>query len=185
MTEPLRQASAPLYGRQNWFYIPACAGYATGVAPTVAEMTAGSAFDMTRTAFADAAPNPTKNTNVVDQNPRFGDTTLGQFIGKTTLVGGDIKYAFDPQAAAGSNGKKMWELLGAGADVITSGFLVRRQNVPRATAIAIGQFLEVYKADISRSIPMPDGDGEAAEGGAICTFVITDPAFLANVAITA
>lgn len=170
MPEPMRQAAAKLYGRENWDFVPTIAS--ATLAPTVAEASGASSLDITNTVFADGSPNPTKNTNVVDQQRRFGDTIIGQFVGTTTFGGGEITYAYDPQGAAASNPVKLWEKWLNSSGTVT-GFLVRRQNVPKATAFTAGQFVDVYPVEIGPSMPGKSGDGEAAEGAATCTFAIT------------
>lgn len=179
MAEPLRPTPAKVFGRENWIYVQTIA---ITTAPTATEINAASALDITNIAFADGAPTPGQNTNLVDQNRRFGDTTTSQFVGVTTYQGGEMRYQLDPQAAGGSNGKKAWEKFLNTSGTIT-GFLVRRQNVARATAVAAGQFVDVYPVEFGPSMPVTDGDQEAAEAAAMCTFAITSaPSFLATVA---
>lgn len=175
MAEPLRPAPAKLYGRENWIFIPTIASGT--LAPTVAEASGASSLDITRIAFADGAPEPSQSTNLVDQNRRFGDTTLAQFVGTTTYAGGQMTYQFDQQGAAASDPVKAWEKFKNTSGTVT-GFLAKRSNLPRATAPAAGQFVDVYPVEIGPSMPTKSGDGENAEGAAVCTFAITgDPAF--------
>lgn len=183
MADPLRPAPAKTYGRDNWVFVPTIAGYSAGTGPTVAEVTGASSIDFTRMAFADAAPAPTQSTNLVDQNKRFGDTLLAQFVGTTTYQGGEMKYSFDPQAAAASDPVKLWEKFQNVAGATVTGFLVRRQNLPRATAFAAGQFVDVYPVEVGPSMPVTDGDGESAEAAATCSYAITSaPLFKVAVA---
>lgn len=171
MAEPLRPTPAQVYGRENWIFVPTIA---STTAPTATELAAASAIDITNIVFNDGAPTPSQSTNLVSQNRRFGDTTESQFVGTTTYAGGEVTYALDPQAAAGSSGKKLWEAIGAGV----TGYLVRRQGVARATAPAAGQFVDVYPVQFGPSMPTRSGDGEAAEAAAVCTFAVTSaPAF--------
>lgn len=172
MAEPLRPTPAKTFGRDNWVFVPTIAGFAAGTGPTAAEVTGASALDFTRIAFADSAPAPTQNTNLVDQNRRFGDTTLQQFVGTTTYQGGQMKYSYDPQSATGSSGVKMWELLLNTSGTVT-GYLVRRQNLPRSTAFAAGQFVDVYPVEVGPSMPTNDGQDETAEAAAMCSYAIT------------
>lgn len=173
MPEPLRPASAKTYGRSNWAYLPAVSGFATGLGPTVSEITGASALDISRIVFADGAPAPTQNTNLVDQNRRFADTDVSQFVGTTTYAGGQMTYQFDPQSATGSDGVKLWEKFLNSTGTI-SGFFVRRQNVQRATAFTAGQFVDVFKVEIGPSMPTESGQGEAAEAAAMATFAVVE-----------
>lgn len=187
MPDPVKPAAAKLSGRKNWVFVPTIAGYSATpqVAPTVSELTGASALDLTKTFFADGAPVPTPNTNLVDQNARFGDTVTYQFVGKTSLGGGQIKYSFDPQSATGATGRKAYEALKGATDSQTvTGFLVWRGNVPNSTDFAIGQKVTAYPVEIGPSYEASDGDGEAEEAGMAASFAITGPP-LKNIAITA
>lgn len=177
MAEPLRPTPAKLYGRENWIYVPTIANTS---APTVAEVTAASTLDVTRIVFADGAPSPSQNTNLVSQGRRFGDTTETQFVGTTTYNGGEMTFQFDAQGAAASDGVKAWEKFSAGG---VTGYLVRRQNVARATSVAAAQFVDVYPVEFGPAMPTRSGDGEAAEGAAVCSFAVTSqPVFKVAVA---
>ncbi|MEQ7847719.1 hypothetical protein [Nocardioides kribbensis] len=175
MAEPLRPTAALTHGRENWYLVTTVAGSA----PTTAEMTATSTLDITHIAFASTG-QPSQSTNRVTAERRLGDTTVAERIGDTSYQGGDMLYAFSPQAAAASPGKKLYELIPAG----TQAFLVRRLNIARATAPAAGQFVDVFPVEFGPSMPTKSGDGEAAEAAATCSFAVTDtPTF--NVAIAA
>lgn len=171
MTEPLRPAATKTYGRKNWIWIPTWAAYTSGTGPTAAEINSASGLDITRIVFADGAPKPTQSTNVVDQARRWGDTQNAQFIGETKHTGGEMSYALASQAEALADGVKLWELLPEG----TTGFLVRRLGVARATAPAAGQFITGWAVEFGPSLEDEYGDGEAAEAAAMCTFAVTSP----------
>lgn len=177
MAEPLRPTPAKLYGRENWIFVTTLA---SASAPTATELNAASSLDITRIVFSDGAPSPSQSTNLVEQNRRFGDTVMTQFVGTTTYAGGEMTYALDPQSAAASDPKKLWEKIPAG----TTGYLVRRQNVARATAPAAGQFVDVFPVEFGPSMPTRSGDGESAEGAAVCTFAVTgEPQFVKALAV--
>ncbi len=176
MAEPLRPAPTSLYGKENWILVLTVAS--TSYVPTAAEVNAGTALDITRIAFADTG-SPAQSTNRVTQERRLGDTTLAEFIGSTTYQGGELHYAFAPQAIGGADGKKLYEKIPAG----TNAFLVQRLGVARATAPATGQFVNCYPVQFGPSFPAPAGDGETKEAGMTATFAVTDvPAI--NVALT-
>ena len=168
MAEPLRPAPAKVYTRENWIFIPTIAS--ATLAPTVAEATAASALDVTNIVFNDAKPNPEQNTNLVEQNRRLGDAALYQFVGTTTYTGGQVTMAFDSQGAALGDAVKAWEKFAAGGVV---GFMARRLNVPKATAIAAGQFLHVYPCEFGPFSPTTSGENEGAEEAMTGSWAIT------------
>lgn len=175
MAEPLRPDATRTYLRANWVFVPTIAS--ATLAPTVAEVSGASALDFTNIAFSDGAPVPSATTNRVRENRRFGDAATGEFIGETTHEGGEITYAFAPQAAAAADGKKMWEKIPGG----TTGYLVRRMGVDKATAFAAGQFVDVWPVEFGPSRPADSGDGEAAQAAAIATYAVGTPKY--NVAV--
>ena len=173
MAEPLRPAPAKVYTRENWIFIPTIAS--ATLAPTVAEATAASALDITNMVFNDSAPAPEQNTNLVEQNRRLGDAALFQFVGTTTYTGGECTMAFNSQGAALSDSVKAWEKFAAGG---VTGFLANRMNVPKATALAAGQFLHVYPAEFGPYSPTKSGENEGAEEAMKGSWAITStPAF--------
>jgi hypothetical protein len=171
MAEPLRPAATKTYGRKNYLLIPTWAGYDAGTGPTVAEWTSASGLDVTRIVFADGGPNPTQSTNLVEQQRRWGDTQVSEFVGETKHTGGQMDYALSSQAAALADGVKLWELIPAG----TTMFLGRRLGVARATAGAAGQFVTGWKIEFGPSLEIEKGEGENAEAGATCFFGVLAP----------
>lgn len=177
MAEPLRPTSAKTYGRENWVFIPTIAS--ATLAPTAAEYNAASTLDITRMVFAGDEPSVTASTNRVKQERRAGDTESYEYIGETSYEGGEFMAQLSPQAAAASDGKKAWEKFPAG----TTGFFAKREDIPRATAGAAGQFLSwVVPVEFGPPVPTKKGEGEAAQSAFKSTFAVTGaPAF--NVAI--
>lgn len=168
MTEPLRPAAAKLYGRSNWIFIATIAS--ATLAPTVAEVTATSSLDVTNMLIDGNEPKPDQNTNLVEQNRRYGDTVMFQFVGTTTMTGGDLMFQFNQQGAALADTVKAWEKFSAGG---VTGFFANRNNVAKDVAPAAGQFVDVYPVDIGPGLPVPSGDGEAREGAFKCSYAIT------------
>lgn len=168
MTTPLRPAPASLYGSENWIYVTTIAS--TALIPTAAEVNAGSSLDITNIAFADTG-KPSQSTNRVAQERRLGDTTVPEALGATTITGGTLHYAFDPQAAVGSNGKKLFEKIPAGQ----VGYLVERLGILNTTTPATGQFVNVYPVQFGNSFPTRAGDNETAQAGMACDFAVTAP----------
>lgn len=174
MPEPLRPDPTKTYGRENWIFVTTMADY---TAATALEVTAASSLDITRIIFADSG-KPSQSTNRAQAPRRLGDTKVYEFIGESSVTGGDMTYAFGAQAAAGADGKKLFEKIPEG----TTGYLVERVGVARATAPAAGQFVNVYPVEFGPSFPARAGDGEGAESAMTCTFAVTnDPAI--NVAL--
>ena len=165
MTEPLRPAATKTHGRENWVFVPTIA---STTAPTALEINGASALDITRIVFASTG-TPTQSTNRVSQEKRLGDTTVYEFIGDSTVTGGDMLYAFAPQAIAGADGKKFYEKIPNG----TAGFLVERRGIPRATTPAAGQFVNVYPVEFGPSFPAKAGDAETSEAAMTVTFAVT------------
>lgn len=173
MAEPLRPAPAKLYGRSNWIFISSIAS--ATLAPTVAEVTATSSLDITNMLINGSEPKPEQNTNLVDQNRRYGDTVNYQFLGATTLSGGELMFQFNQQGVALADTVKAWEKFGAGNVV---GFFANRGNVVKDVTPVAGQFLDVYPIEVGPGLPVPSGDGEAIEGAFKCSYAITSkPAF--------
>lgn len=174
MAEPLRPNATKTFGRENWIFVPTIANSA---APTALEVTAASSLDITRIAFASTG-KPSQSTTRATAERRLGDTKTYEFIGTSTVTGGDMLYAFADQAAALSDGKKMYETIPSG----TTGFLVQRKGVARATAPAAGQFVNVYPVEFGPSFPADVGDADSAESAMTCAFAVTsDPVI--NVAL--
>lgn len=170
MVAPMRAAAATTFKRRNWLYVPA-GGLEDYTAPTVAELTANTVLDFTRMAFRDGTGQPTQSTNRVQAPERLGDDLNYERKGTTSVTGGQIQFAVDPQVASNADGKKLWTAWLAGPD---GGFLVRRLNVARDTAITAGQYVTVYPADISEAFEVEVGNGEAAEVGGLCDYFIRD-----------
>lgn len=171
MAEPLRPAATKIYGRKNYILIPAWSGFAAGTGPTVAEITSASGLDVTRIVFQDGAPNPTQNTNLVEQMRRYGDTQVAEFVGETKHTGGQMDYALGSQAAALADGVKLWELIPEGAAF----FLVRRLGVARATTPIATHRVTGWQVEFGPSLEIEKGDGENAEAGATTTFAVLGP----------
>lgn len=182
MADPLKPAATKTYGKKNQIFVPTIAASTdgSGAAPMVSEATGASSLDVTLMALADSAFNPTKNTNRAKQNRRYGDTEVYEFIGETSWEGGDFGFAVQTQAASGSDGKKALEKFTAG----TTGFIVQRLGVARATAVAAGQFVNVYPVEIGPCQITEAGDGESAEAAGMVTIAVTGKPAM-NVAVLA
>ena len=176
MTEPLRPNATKTFGKSNWIFVTTVA---VTTAPTAAEVNAAGGLDISRIIFASSG-RPTQATNRVTNERRFGDTKTYEAIGVSNVTGGDMVYAFADQAAALSDGKKWYEKIPEG----TTGYLIERKGVARATTPAAGQFVNVYPVEFGPSFPAEAGAEESSESAMTVTFAVTaDPAI--NVAIAA
>lgn len=176
MAEPLRPGATLTRGRENWILVLT---FADINALTAAEINAASALDITRIVFAETG-RPAQSTNRVTAARRLGDEQLYENIGDSSVTGGDMLYAFADQAAALSDGKKLYEKIPAG----TTAALVQRKGVARATTPAAGQFYNAYPVQFGPSFPADAGAEEAAESAMTAAFAITGPVAI-NKAIAA
>lgn len=168
MPEPIRPASTKTFTKENWIFVPTIAS--ATLAPTVAEATGATSLDVTRILFASSG-RPSASTNRVTAERRLGDGSQYEQIGTTTVTGGDMLYAFGDQAVAATDPKKLYEKIPEG----TTGYLVNRRGLGRATALAAGQFVHVYPVEFGPSFPVNAGDGETAEAAMTVTFAVTGP----------
>ena len=179
MAAPLRPASTKAYLRDSWIFVPTLSGYAAGTGPTVAEITGATALDVTNMFFASSA-RPSLTTNLARAPKRLGDAETYEFVGESQATIGEIRYAFDPQALAASNGKKAYEKFPKG----TTGYLVNRLGISQDTAPAAGQFVTAYPVEFGPQQETKEGDDEGAEVAIVQTVAQTGPKLL-NVAIAA
>ena len=155
MTAPIRPASVKTFGKQNWIYVPTIADIA---APTAAEVNSASGLDLSGYLFVDGFDGVTGDTTRVTDPRRIADTVTYEGIGTSSYSMSDLQYAFDPQAAALSNGKKAFEKLPEG----TSGYLIRRLGIDRNTTPAAGQFVSVFPVSFGVQLEVEVGDAESA-----------------------
>ncbi len=101
----------------------------------------------------------------------FVPAISGAFIGESQLTLGELRYAFNPQGAALSDGKKAFEKFPEG----TTGFLVCRLGIDRDTDIAADQFVTVYPVEFGPQQETTEGDAEAAEVAITQSVAITGP----------
>lgn len=166
MTEPLRPAANPLYGKENWVIIPSVADI---TAITATEWNAASSLDVTRIVFASTG-KPSQSTSRVAAERRLGDTKTYERLGTSSVTGGDMLYAHNTQGAALSDGQKMYEAIPDG----TTAVLANRRGIARATAGAAGQGYHAYPVQFGPSFPADAGDAEAAEDAMTCAFAVID-----------
>ncbi len=167
MAEPLRPAATLTYGRENLIFVPTIS---STLAPTVAEVNAASGLDITRIAFLSGSDLPNGETGSTTAEQRLGDTETFEYPGTTAYTGGNLLMQTNPQGAAASDGVKAWEKFVEG----TTGYLLQRLGVARATAPAAGQFVHVWPVTFGPSFPMKSGEGESAEAAFQVRYFVTD-----------
>lgn len=175
MAAPTRPNSAKVYTRDKWIFVPTLADQDAPAAAT--EVNGASALDLSKMLFASSA-RPSASTNLASAPRRLGDASVFQFVGETSWTLGELRYSFDPQAAAASEGKEAYETLPAG----TTGFLINALNFPVDDDLAAADFVSVYPVEFGVQVETPEGDGEGAEVAIAQTVAITNPPSI-NVAL--
>ncbi len=158
MAAPIRPNGVQTFGREKWVFVPTIADK---LAPTVAEVTAGTVLDVTGYLYVEGFEGFTAEASRVSAPRRILDTIVNQSLGTTTFSMSDLLYAYDPQSAALSNGKKAFEKLIEGA----TGFMVCRFGIVASTDLAAGQFVDVVPVALGPQVPVKtsaDETGEAA-----------------------
>jgi hypothetical protein len=155
MAAPTRPTPTKAFGAEKWSFVPTIANTA---APTLAEVNAAGALDVTKMFFASSA-RPDASANLAKAERRLGDVESFEFVGETSYTMGEVRYSFNPQGAALSTGVLAFEKLPQG----TTGFLVRRLGINRDTDYATGQFVSVFPVEFGPQVETTEGDGESAE----------------------
>lgn len=156
MTAPLRPAATKAYLRKKIILVKDAAYDPDG--PSLAILTGASALDVTNMFFS-SSPDPSQSTNMARAPKRVGDGVTYEFVGETQSSIGEVRYAFNPQGAALSDGVKCFEFL----PEATTGFLVYRWGIDRDTALAVGQFVTSRPFEAGPQLEVPEGDAEGAE----------------------
>lgn len=147
MAAPIKPQKVQANGKDAWWFVPAIADIND---PVLAEVNSGSGLNITCFLLAEQE-GVTSTVEKVRLARLLCETSTTEGLGEQTFSLSDIQGVFDPQAAAGSDGKKAWELFEDGA----SGYLVRRQGVVSATdaAVTTGQFVDVFAVDVAPAVP--------------------------------
>ncbi len=174
MAAPTRPADAKWYLREKIIFVPTLANQA---APTATEINGASALDVTYMFYASSA-RPALSTNMATAPKRVGDGQTYQFVGESQASIGEVRYSFDPQSAASSEGRKAFEKFPAG----TTGFLVYRLGKNRDLDVIATDKVTVYPVEAGEQHETPEGDGEGAVVAIIQSFAQTGPKKL-NVAV--
>ena len=168
MAAGLRPAGTKAY-RQTRIILVKDAAY-DPEAPSLAVLTGASALDVTNM-FYESSTKPSTTTNLVNSPRR---------VGESTEAIGEVRYSFDPQAAALSDGKKLFEFL----PELTTGYYVTVKGLPDNGTLAVGDFVTSRPFEAGAQDEVDEGEGEGAEVAIAQTLAATGPKSL-NVAIVA
>src|SRR5690606_34046149 len=102
MAAPLKPQKVTANGKDSWFWVPAIADTA---APTAAEINAASGVNITCFLLAEQ-DGVTGTAEKVALARLLCETSTTEALGDQTWSLADLQGVFDPQAAAGSTGKK-------------------------------------------------------------------------------
>lgn len=167
MAVPVRPASSKALQNTKWAFVPTIANIN---APTSAELTAGTALDISCYLYG-SSDRPTQNVNRVTAPARVCDAAIFERLGIVTYSGGTLHVAWDPQGAVGSAGKAAWAKLAGG----TTGYLVRRSGKSYSTDFTTGEFVDVIPVEFAQPFPNIEGDADGAENSFDSNFGVTGP----------
>lgn len=147
MADPTKPQKVVANGKDSWWFFPTCASIA---APTALEINAVSGMNISCYLLAEQE-GVTSTAEKVRLARLLCETTTTEGLGEQTWSLADIVGVFDPQAAAGADGKLAFEKFRAGG----SGYLARRQGVVALgnAAVVAGQFVDVFKIDYGLATP--------------------------------
>lgn len=177
MSVPVKPALKRSYARNRWVWVPAIANPA---APTIAEITAVTGFNLSCSVFGDTQDGFDATTDKVTLPRRNCETDVFQVNGNTTHSAPDFIVSFDPQADAGDDGKLAWEAM----DDLSDGFLVRGQDLDPMVDFVTGDFIDVVPAGLGVKVPMQTANDAAGVYAFKVPASITDTPHY-NVAIVA
>ena len=176
MAQPIKPALVRAFGSDSWAWVPAIADTS---APTVAELTAASGFNLSCALFGEQE-GLSATTEKVTLPRRLCETQTFESNGPTSYSMADLQVAFDPQAADGADGRLAWESMEDEAE----GFLVRRQGVTATEDFTAGEKVDIVPAQLGRKVPVKTGTGADGVYAFTVAVAVTDtPAF--NVAVVA
>lgn len=172
MAAPIKPQKVQSKKKDTWWYAPAVANMS---APTVAEVNAVAGLNFTCYLLTDQG-GATASTNKVSLPVLLCEDQGGEVTDNVTVTLSDLVSVWDPQAAAGSTGKKTWELFGQSG---ASGFLIRRQNVINDVEanVSAGQFVDVFKVVIASGVPDKTANDATGLYNFTCAVDLTDHKF--------
>jgi hypothetical protein len=147
MVAPVKPQKKTANGKDTWWAVPTVANTA---APTALEVNAVLGLNISCFLLADQE-GVSGETSKVALARLLCETSTTEGIDTTTWSMSDITGVFDPQAAAGADGKKAWALFESGF----TGYFVRRQGVVSNLDVAVtaGQFVDVIPVETGPATP--------------------------------
>lgn len=148
MAAPVTPAKQLANGKDTWWLVPA------GVdknAPKATEINAAAGMNLTGVLLSDYE-GLTPSTDKITLPRVMLETSETEVNGATKYSAADMQMTFQPQAAAGSDGKKAWELVNTTGTF--AGWAVRRQNSPAGNADATAsEFVDVVPVEVTNPTP--------------------------------
>ena len=132
--------------------------------PSLAEINAATSLDVSQMLY-EGGWQPGVTANKVSAKRRLGSRKVYEKFGTTTETLADLQYVVDPQAAAGSDGKKAYEAFTESS----TGYFVERLGLPIESDVATGQFVNVYPVVMGPQTITGDTADESSE------FQVTQP----------
>lgn len=176
MAVPVKPGLKRGFARDRYFWVSAIADIEE---PVITELTALSAFNMSCTTFSNQE-QPTSSTEKVTLPLVNCETEAPQVNGTTTNSIPDFMLSFHPQAAPGADGKKAWEAL----DDLANGFLVRSQDEDPNVDVVVGDFVDIWPAQLATKVPTKTSTGaDSVYAFTVGISVTGSPAY--NVAVVA
>lgn len=177
MAQPLKPQKTTVYGNRRVWLVDTIADPS---APTAIEINAGE--------YLSCYPvgelgGPTSTPNKVTLDAVLCETESEEDFGTTVHSHPDMSWAYDPQAAEGSPGKKAWDLLKAGWE----GFIVHETGI-RADdddQVVAGEFVTVVPSKQLVVSEDPSSSGESGIAAFQTSVVVRSPYTQRNVAVVA
>lgn len=175
MVAPIKPQLVTANGKDCWFFVPAIANV---YAPTAAEINAATGLNISCFLWAEFE-GVTSSTGKVTMPRLLCEVQQYEANDSTTYSVADLDFAFAPQAASATDGKKAWDKFKAGG---LSGFLVRRQGLGAGIAATAGQFVDIIPVEIDAAVPGKTSTGADGVYRAVSPVAVTGiPAW--NVAV--
>ena len=169
MVAPTKPQLVTANGKDSWFFVPAIADI---TAPTPTEINAATGLNISCFLWAEFE-GVTSSTGKVTLPRLLCETQQYEANDSTTYSMSDLDFAFAPQAASATDGKKAWDKFKAGG---LSGFLVRRQGVKAndvASEATAGQFVDIIPVEVGAAVPGKTSTGADGVYRAVSPVAVT------------
>ena len=145
MASPVKPALVRAQAAESWIWVPAIADINS---PSIVELNAATGFNLSCSVFGEQE-GVTATTEKVTLPRRLCEDKTFEVNGATSYSAPDFTISFDPQGAALSDGKKAWEAM----DDNANGFMVQRQGVASTADLTVGEFFNVFPAQLGTKMP--------------------------------